>query len=35
MAFSGVDPAGPVQWIRDVVYDQVAMAKAVLWQWGC
>ncbi|HEY5244786.1 MAG TPA: hypothetical protein VIJ60_03895 [Acidimicrobiales bacterium] len=35
MAFTGVDPAGPFQWIRDVVYDQVAMAKAVLWQWGC
>jgi uncharacterized SAM-binding protein YcdF (DUF218 family) len=35
MAFSGVDPAGLLPWIHDIVYDQVAMAKAVLWQWGC
>jgi hypothetical protein len=35
MAFSGVDPTGLFAWVREVVYDEVAMMKAVVWQWGC
>lgn len=35
MAFTGVDPEGLFHWIHDIVYDQVAMVKAVAWQWGC
>jgi hypothetical protein len=35
MAFSGVDPVGPFRWVGEVVYDQIAMVKAVVWQWGC
>ena len=35
VAFADVDPTGFVQWVRDTVYDEAAMVKALLWQWGC
>ena len=34
-AFSGVDPSGPAAWVYDVLYDEAAMVKAFVWQWGC
>ncbi|MGH8987073.1 MAG: YdcF family protein, partial [Acidimicrobiales bacterium] len=35
LAFSGVDPSGVLSWAYEVFYDQAALAKALVWQYGC
>lgn len=35
VAFAGVDPSGIKAWLYSIAYDQAAMLKAIVWQWGC
>jgi|GEM_PF-1379638 len=35
VAFAPVDPVGPFKWVRNTIYDQLGMIKAIVWQWGC
>jgi uncharacterized SAM-binding protein YcdF (DUF218 family) len=35
MAFVGADPDGFFAWVHEVVYDEAAMLKALLWQRTC
>ncbi|HVX22479.1 MAG TPA: hypothetical protein VHB02_14095 [Acidimicrobiales bacterium] len=34
-AFADLDPTGFGAWVHFVAYDQAAMVKALVWQWGC
>lgn len=35
VAFADIDPVGFSGWFHELAYDQAAMVKALLWQWGC
>lgn len=35
VAYAGVDPHGPVEWGYEVLYDEAAMVKALVWQRSC
>lgn len=35
VAFSGVDPTGFFPWLHEIAYEQAALVKALVWQYGC
>jgi hypothetical protein len=35
IAFNGVDPTGFFDWMYEIGYSQIALARALVWQSGC